>query len=410
MKVALLTLGCRVNQSESSIIEGTLKQNGITIVNLNENPAYCIINTCTVTSKSDYNSRQLIRRAAKAGAKIIVTGCYSQLKKDEVEGFPCVIDVIDNKRKYDIINLITNKSTELNFGYYSFSRPNLKVQDGCNYKCSYCSVPLARGKSVSVPIDVIIERAKIIEKNGYNEIVLTGIHLGSYGYDLPDKTNLNKLLITILKKTNIKRIRLSSLDLNEINDELIELFQDKRMCKHLHVPLQSGCDRILELMNRNYNSKKILKKIEKISTNIKNISIGTDIIIGFPSESEFDFKDTYKLINDLPFSYLHIFPFSPRINTEAFRMTNSLSHNTVKNRIETLSALNKLKKHIYLQNQINRTLDIILEENISDNFSLGTSGNYIKFIVPSNDYHKGSLVYVRSMRIANDYLEGIVIH
>jgi len=409
MKVSVLTLGCRVNQSESSIIEGTLKENGITIVDLNENPDICVVNTCTVTAKSDYNSRQLIRKAAKAGAKVIVTGCYSHLRNDEVSSIPGVIEVVDNTRKYEIINIITGGKNDLIFSYFSRSRPHLKVQDGCNFRCSYCSVPLARGKSKSVPLEEILERVKTIEAAGYNEVVLTGIHLGSYGKDLADKSSLKLLLKFILKFTRIKRIRLSSLEINEVDDELIELLQDIRLCSHIHLPLQSGSDKILQLMKRNYTLSEFSLKAHMLLSKIDNISIGSDIIVGFPGEGDKEFMNTYNYLNSFPFSYLHIFPFSARPATEAGKMIDRVQNNIIKNRLDILIELSRTKKLAYLQKQLHSVLDIIIEERNNDGYAIGTSGNYIKVSMPLDNAIKGSIVFVRAIRVSGNLLEGFII-
>lgn len=409
MKVALLTLGCRVNQSESSVIEGTLKKNDVTIVNLSDNPDYCIINTCTVTAKSDYNSRQLIRKALKTGAKVIVTGCYSQLRAKEVKAISGLSEIIENEKKYEIINILTHKQAKLFFGNYSRSRPYLKVQDGCNFSCSYCSVPLARGRSRSVPPEHIIERAQIIEAEGYNEIVLTGIHLGTYGRDLREKTNLNALLKKILLTTGIYRIRLSSMEINEIDDEFMELLQEDRVCKHLHLPLQSGSNKILRLMKRNYTAEYFSEKVEKIALKTENISLGTDVIVGFPEEGEDDFSHTFDLISRHPFAYLHIFPFSARPLTKASLMINRPSNNTVKDRMGKIIGLNKKKRCEYMYKQLNKPADIIIEERINGEIVSGTSNNYLKIAVISKEYIKGSVVIVRPTKIKNDVLEGIVI-
>jgi threonylcarbamoyladenosine tRNA methylthiotransferase MtaB len=408
-KVALLTLGCRVNQSESTILEGTLKENGITIVNLRDNPEYCIVNTCTVTSKSDYNSRQLIRKAARAGARVIVTGCYAHLKPDEIRAIEGVYDVIGNKGKHKIADIITGRPTEPYYGYHSRCRPYLKVQDGCNFRCSYCAVSLARGRSVSVPEDEVIARAQLIESKGYNEIVLTGIHLGTYGQDLTDKIDLSGLVRKILLKTNKVRIRLSSIGVNEVDDELLELLQDDRLCKHLHLPVQSGCETVLKLMRRNYSPDFYSAKIRSISSRVCNVAIGTDIIVGFPGEGETEFSDTCLLINSLPFSYLHVFPFSARPGTAASQMKNRLSHDTVSGRMERIMELARQKKEEYMNNQINRTLDIIIEDTNADNTSVGTSGNYLRIGVESKDYLKGSVMAVRVNEVSNNMPRGIII-
>ena len=409
MRVSVLTLGCRVNQSESSVIEGTLKENGVTIVNLKEKPDYCIINTCTVTAKSDYNSRQLIRKAVKAGADVIVTGCYSSLNKNEVKRISGVIRLVDNTKKYEIVNIITGKENDLVFSHFSRSRPHLKVQDGCNFKCSYCSVPMARGRSRSVPLDEVLSRAKTIESAGYNEVVITGIHLGSYGHDFPHNISLNQLIKGILKSTQLRRIRLSSLEINEVDDELLELLQDIRLCSHLHLPLQSGSDKILKLMKRNYTISEFTCKIDKIFSKVKNVSIGSDIIVGFPGEKDEDFISTYSFLNSFPFSYLHVFPYSARPDTEASLMKEKVQSNIKKHRLDALMALSREKKRAYLQKQLHTVLDVILEESTNTGYAAGTSGNYIKVAMPFSNEKKGNIVLVKALKVSEDHLEGFII-
>lgn len=409
MKVAVLTLGCRVNQSESAAIEGTLKVNGVTIVDLKEIPDVCIVNTCTVTAKSDYTSRQLIRKAANTGAKVIVTGCYSHLKKDEVRSMSGAIEIVDNTQKHKIADIITGKESGLVFSHFSRSRPHLKVQDGCNFRCSYCSVPLARGRSKSVPLHEVLDRVQTIEAAGYNEVVLTGIHLGSYGQDLADKSSLNHLIKNILKFSHLKRIRLSSLEINEIDDELIELLQDIRLCSHLHIPLQSGSDKILKLMGRNYTLTEFSLKLHKIFLNVENISVGSDIIAGFPGEGDEEFMNTYNFLNSHPFSYLHIFPFSVRPDTAASRMKDRVQSNIIKKRLYILMELSRDKKRIYLRNHLYSILDVIIEEITNDSYAIGTSGNYIKVSMPFDNVRKGSIVFVRILRASDNLLEGFII-
>jgi threonylcarbamoyladenosine tRNA methylthiotransferase MtaB len=409
MKVALLTLGCRVNQSESSVIEGTLKENGITIVNLSDNPDFCIINTCTVTSKSDYQSRQLIRRAARTGAKVLVTGCYSELKSEEATSIPGVFKLIENRRKYEITDIVMGTKIDPFYGNCSRSRPYLKVQDGCNFKCAYCSVPLARGKSRSIPVEDAVRTAHFIAEQGYNEIVLTGIHLGTYGFDLKEKSNLNDLIKKILLETKIHRLRLSSLEINEINDEFIELLQEDRICRHLHLPLQSGSNKILNLMKRRYSAQQFSKKIMMIFRKVENISLGSDIIAGFPGEGEEEFLKTYTLLRELPFSYLHIFPFSPRPYTEAAEMTTKPSRDVVRKRMEKLLELNRIIRARYMSSQVSRILEVIVEEKINEGTVAGTSSNYLKISALSDIYIRGSLVFVRPTSIVDGALRGSVI-
>lgn len=379
MKVSVLTLGCKANQAESSMVEANLQAAGNSIVDISGKPDICIINTCTVTLKSDYESRQLIRRAHKTGSKVIVTGCYSELNKEKVKAMEGVAAVIDNNNKFSIINQLTGRNidTALIHGDYRRSRFFLKVQDGCNYACSYCIIPSARGRSSSIPIDDIIEQVKQLADN-YKEIVLIGIHLGTYGYDLIPKVKLSKLIRTIITRTKIKRIRLSSLEINEIDDELIELLHDKRLCGHLHIPLQSGDDRVLRLMNRQYDSRTYRNGIEKIHKALPEISIGTDIIAGFPGEGAEEFENTRHFIESLPFSYLHAFSFSPRTGTKASEMPMSIEPSTKKERSNILIGLGQRKKQAYMERQIGRTLEALIEDVCADGSAAGITDNYLR--------------------------------
>jgi threonylcarbamoyladenosine tRNA methylthiotransferase MtaB len=409
MKVSVLTLGCRVNQSESNIIEGNLSERGWSVVGLSEHPDYCIVNTCSVTSKSDYQSRQLIRRAVRTGAKVIVTGCYSQLRPDEIKRIEGVNCIINNNDKLHIINMLSNNTERITFSHSRKSRPYIKVQDGCNFSCSYCVVPMARGRSRSLNASEVIKQVKEIEASGYSEIVLTGIHLGSYGYDITPKTKLSELITTILEETKIRKIRLSSIESKEVDDELIELLQDKRLCKHIHLPLQSGNETILKIMNRMYTYKDFVKTIENIIQKIPDIAIGTDIIVGFPGESNKEFNDTKKLLEYMPFSYIHIFPFSSRPGTIAFKMAHQCNSDIKKERINELKAINSKKKMDYMLSQLHKTLEVVIEENGNEGTSLGTSSNYLKVKMNSNGYPNKTLVSVRASEIEGNLIRGDLI-
>jgi threonylcarbamoyladenosine tRNA methylthiotransferase MtaB len=402
MKVSVLTLGCRVNQSESDMIEGNLKKLGWSAVNLAESPDYCVINTCTVTAKSDYQSRQFIRRATRSGAKVIVTGCYSQLNQEEVKNIPGVYRIVQNSNKYHIIKMLSKYNAGYTFSKVNRSRPYLKIQDGCNHACSYCSVPFARGGSVSIPVTEVIRQAVAIDVAGFHEIVITGIHLGSYGYDLKPKSKLSDLLKIILNKTKIKRIRLSSIGIKDIDNELIELFRDERICRHLHLPLQSGSDDILKLMNRMYSAKDYITTVEKIIKKAPGLAIGTDVITGFPGESEKDYLETIQLLDNLPITYIHAFPFSPRPRTLAAKMANQKDSAVKDERVKELKALSNRKKKAYMLTQIDKTLDVIIEGHGSDNTSTGTSSNYLKVKIPTNICSAGAFVRVRISSIVED--------
>ncbi|MCL4536418.1 MAG: tRNA (N(6)-L-threonylcarbamoyladenosine(37)-C(2))-methylthiotransferase MtaB [Nitrospirae bacterium] len=396
MKIAVLTLGCKTNQAESMNMEHALNNAGHQIVEMLEKPDICIINTCTVTSKADYQSRQLINRALKNNAKVIVTGCYAELNNEQIKNIDNNIEVIRNNNKSNIINMIPNEysSGNINFSKYARHRPAVKVQDGCNYSCSYCAIPMARGRSRSIPIDRVISEIKFYESLGYKEIVLTGIHLGTYGLDLKPKKSLSMLLDNILKNTNIPRIRISSLEIKEIDDKFLELLTEERICKHLHIPLQSGDDNILKLMNRTYSTKDFLSGIERIIKKVPEISIGTDVIVGFPCEGELEFENTKKLIESIPFSYLHVFPYSPRPRTKAVTFSGQVAGAIKKERVTILREIGMAKKEDYIEKNIGKSLDIIVEDRCEDGV-IGTAGNYIKVLVTDeNNIKEGMLVNV----------------
>lgn len=417
MKIAVLTLGCKTNQAESMQIEIALNDAGHQMVDLSEDPEMCIINTCAVTSRADSQSRQLIDKALRANSNVIVTGCYAELNSERLERKNNKVRVIKNTEKSNIINLFSgdtliNKRTIMDSysstkksGHPSVSarhRPIVKVQDGCNYSCSYCAIPAARGRSKSISESDIINEIKLYESMGYKEIVLTGIHLGTYGLDLKPKKSLSVLLRNILINTKISRIRLSSLEINEMSDELVELFGEYRMCKHLHIPLQSGDDNILRLMNRNYSVNDFTSGIERIIKKVPGIAIGTDIITGFPGEGDIEFANTMSLVEFLDFSYLHVFPYSPRPNTKALMLNGRVKGDVIKKRAALLRDVGMAKKEDYIRRYIGKTLDIIVEERGRE-WLIGTAGNYIKVLCTekNNSIHEGMLVNVKIVGYKN---------
>jgi threonylcarbamoyladenosine tRNA methylthiotransferase MtaB len=379
VKVTLLTLGCKANQAESFLIESDLRRKGYNIVGINEKPDLCIINTCSVTAKSDYHSRQLIRRAGKAGSSVIVTGCYSELNKAEVKAMDGVELVVDNAYKTHISKLLSSVPSDITLRSSLPGRGRffLKVQDGCNNSCSYCLIPMARGSSKSEPVDEVVSRIDAISAD-YAEVVLTGIHLGTYGYDLLPKVNLAGLLTMILKKTRIQRIRLSSLEIREIDDRLLELLQDGRICRHLHIPLQSGDDKILFEMNRSYNTLEYQRSVERVLLKVPEVSIGTDIITGFPGEGEKEFRNTYDFLQSIQFSYFHVFPYSSRRGTRASQLPGIVDSIAKKERASMLRALGKRKKTEYMLSQLGKALDLLVEEMDDEGTCHGTTGNYLR--------------------------------
>ena len=353
MKVAVFSLGCKVNIYESEFVINLLKENGYTIVDFDDDADIYIINTCSVTNESDKKSRKMINRAKKNNkdAIVIVMGCYSQVNADSINA-----DIIlGNKDKSKIIEIIEEyKKTKENkkiiydlakvdfekmeiTKFENHTRAFVKIEDGCNAFCSYCIIPYVRGRIRSKAFnDVISEVTKLVE-DGYKEIVLTGIHTGKYGIDIG--TSLEELLEELVKIPNIYRIRLSSIEINELTSGIIKLLKENKvMAKHLHVPLQSGSDKILKLMNRRYNKETFLNIISVLKE-IPDISLTTDLIVGFPNEGEEEFNETISTLKEIGFTKIHTFPYSKRKGTPAADMDNQVDSRITKERVHDILKL-----------------------------------------------------------------------
>jgi threonylcarbamoyladenosine tRNA methylthiotransferase MtaB len=377
-------------------METQLRKNGHQIVGLEESPDTCIINTCTVTKKSDDQSRNLIRKASKTSANLIVTGCYAELNPSDVENIAGKGALVDNSNKPYIINrfIEDTSSTDSSIIPKPLTRSKyfLKIQDGCDNQCTYCRVWKARGKSRSIPLEEAVKIAQKAETSGYMEIDLTGIHLGMYGRDLPEhETGVGGLLETLLNKTKKCRFRLSSLEVNEIDERIIELMGESRVCRHLHIPLQSGDTRVLSDMGRDYTPEQYANKINKIYKRVGQIGLGADLIAGFPTESTDAFERTIGLIQSLPFTYLHVFPYSKRPNTVASSLSDSVGMNERKRRAAELRALGNSFKIKHIKANIDKTLEVLLESCADGPGWTGTSDNYLKVkeIQIPRDYHEG---------------------
>ncbi len=416
MKISIQTLGCKVNQSESASIEGTLRNNNYQIVDKNDDPDVVIVNTCTVTARSDHESRQMVRRALKSGAKVIATGCYAQLRSEELTEIKGLDLIVGNSGKQDIIDYLNNingsaeeksehasvcvdnpaNPLQLQPYYSTRSRAFLKVQDGCNFACSYCAVPKARGKSRSLPLKDVLKAVDELSSQGYREIVLTGIHIGTYGLDRKPKSSLLELMDRITEGHLDIRFRLSSIEPQELNEGLLALIKERNICPHLHIPLQSGSDRILKLMNRRYTTGHYQQLINKIITAMPDIAIGTDIIIGFPGESDKDFDDTVKFIEQIPLSYMHVFPYSKRPDTKALLLSDFISEKVKKDRGKKLMKISEYKKNNYIAMNMGRVLDVIVEKkNVTTGCYSAISGNYLRLLVKSEYLESGQNLKVR---------------
>ncbi len=421
MKVSIQTLGCKVNQSESFSIRGMLEENGYEVVDNTDTPDICIINTCTVTAKSDYQSRQLIRKAVRSGAKVVATGCYAQLRQDDlknIKGLDLVLGNSDKGRVVEHLNALPeSKSNTLSYidspaipmasGPYSSSRARafLKIQDGCNSSCTYCSVPQARGKSRSMEQSEVIKAAARLCSDGYKEIVVTGIHIGYYGADLKPKSSLLEIVKELSMTYTQTRFRISSIEPQEVSDELLELMKNDNVCSHLHIPLQSGSDRILRRMNRGYSTSFYKELILKIHHEHSGISIGTDVITGFPGEKDGDFKSTYELLEGLPLSYLHVFKYSRRPDTPAAEYDEQVDEAIKNERSRQLIKLGKSIKKDYLSNQSNNILDVVVElKPTTAGYYRAISDNYNRVLVMGEGLLPGQRVNVVVKEVLDDTL------
>jgi threonylcarbamoyladenosine tRNA methylthiotransferase MtaB len=386
MRITFFTLGCKANQYDTQAIKEALEKYGAIEVDEDQPADFYIINTCAVTRNAFNESKKIIRRAFRINpqAKIIVTGCAAVSNKDEIEKIQGVFKIIPHKEKFLIPQIITSNKLPTHIDYHNIfdltisrfdehTRAFLKIQDGCDLECSFCIVPRLRGPSVSRKLPDIIDEARRLIDKGYKEIVLTGIHIGSYKTEQADLITLVKQLV---KLEGLGRIRLSSLEANEIKDELLELMaQEHKLCPHLHIPLQSGSDRILKLMKRRYNTTQFLQTVEKIWNKIKDCAITTDIIVGFPQETDFDFKKTVEMVKKVGFSRIHIFSYSPREGTESALM-KQIPPPVKKTRMTILKNIAQQLMFAFHKKFLGKMVEIIVED-AKDGEYFGYTQHYI---------------------------------
>ena len=379
MKACIYSLGCRVNIYESEYVEALLKSNGFEIVDFNSGDASIyIINTCSVTNEADRKSRQIINRAKRNNpdAIVVVMGCYSQVNSDKIDADI----VIGNKDKSKIVKLINeaieskrkikkiyNLRDEAIFEDMSISRFDnhtrafVKIQDGCNAFCSYCIIPYTRGRIRSKKEDDVVKEVTNLVNNGYKEIVLTGIHTGKYGMDL-ENTNLEKLLRRLVKIEELYRLRLSSIEINEVTDGILDILKNNKvMASHFHIPIQSGSDKILKSMNRCYDVDYFIKRINKIRSVRNDMSITTDLIVGFPGESDEDFNITLNTLDKIGFTKIHVFPYSKRDNTKASKMPDQIDNSIKKKRVRVVLDKSLEYENTYYKKFIGAIMDGVSE-------------------------------------------------
>ena len=379
-KVTIETHGCKLNQSDSLNLSLELSQNGYLISESKDDCDIYILNTCTVTHVADRKGRQSARsfKNQNPNSVVVVTGCYAQRAKEELESLPEVDLVFGNESKSEIVNSINSLLSispdesllEIDQLMPSKNRAMIKIQEGCNQICSYCIVPRVRGREKSVEVKTLINQIKKFEELGFQEIVMTGTQLGSYGFDLQDM-NLTKMLKEVLKNTTIPRIRVSSLQPQEISNELLEVWDNKRLCNHFHIPMQSGSNQVLKQMRRRYTSEQFTSAVDLINNNFRNASITTDVIVGFPNETESDFQLSKSLSKYSQFSDMHIFKFSKRPKTSAFFLKDNVD-SMIKN--SRSSELTEIRLEMF--KEFRHKQDLLKEEILWENYNHSTNSTY----------------------------------
>lgn len=421
--VALETLGCKVNQYESSYFQEILLKAGYQPVSFRERADCYIVHSCAVTNKAAFQTRQLLRRAQRINpqAKIVVVGCDAQLESDRLAEEGLATHILGTAEKMDLLRWLEVPgslsdpcravSDSRSYGdlkplwitrmLSDRSRAFLKLQDGCNSFCSYCVVPYTRGRSRSLVPEEVFRQMEGLTASGYQEIVLTGIHLGQWGRDLDPAVELTDLLESLAKGPLPPRIRLSSLESAEWSERLLERLPHwSRICPHFHVPLQSGDETILKLMRRPYTPRQYAELIRELRRLFPQAALGADILIGFPGETEHHFRNTLELVRDLPLTYFHVFPFSPRPGTRAADMPGRVTGDELKRRTQALRELGFQKRHAFRERFIGQWVEVLVEGEDKPGWWKGTSENYLQVLLPSpHPLVPGTLVRVRLTQV-----------
>ena len=397
MKVGIYTLGCKVNTYESEFIISLFKNRGYIITDFDDDCDIYIINTCTVTNNSDRKDRKIINSVKNKDACIVVCGCFVESAKDY--DFTGIDVVIGNYNKSNIVdyveehlktgkqiiakdNIMTVPFEDMEINHFeSRTRAFVKIQDGCENYCAYCIIPFVRGRCRSKDKDKVIKEITNLVNNGYKEIVLTGIHTGSYGIDLGIK--FSDLIEELLEIPNLERLRISSIEITELDDKFFELLKNPKLCNHLHVPLQSGSKNVLRLMNRKYTKEEYKKQIDKIRKVRPNISITTDVIVGFPNETEEDFKECLDFCRKINFAKIHVFPYSKRNGTKAARMNGHIDGIIKKERARKLIKLSEELESNYYNDNIGKEERILIETH-KDGYYYGHTSNYLYLKLKGN--------------------------
>ncbi|MCE5348074.1 MAG: tRNA (N(6)-L-threonylcarbamoyladenosine(37)-C(2))-methylthiotransferase MtaB [Bacteroidales bacterium] len=418
-KVAFQTLGCKLNFAETSTISRSFPEDQFERVSANTKADIYIINTCSVTDTADRKCRQAIKKFINLSpdAFIAVVGCYAQLNPQKISSIPGVDLVLGSNEKFNIADYLTNLKKKQNTEIHSCdlastddfkqsyslgdrTRSFLKVQDGCDYKCSYCTIPLARGRSRNPEISTIITEAEKIAARGIKEIVITGVNIGDFGKSTGD--SFTELMKELVKVQGIERFRISSIETNLLSVELLEMAaKHEKILPHFHIPLQSGCNKILGLMRRRYTREMFASKLMMVRDRLPLAGVGADVIVGFPGESDSDFEDTYSFLEKTDLSYLHVFPFSERPDTVAAKMPGKVKYKEKESRSKKLLALSKAKNLNFYKLNIGQITDVLFEATRIDGFITGFTSNYIRVEYPWQSKLVGQIKKVRLSGISS---------
>lgn len=433
-KIAFYTLGCKVNQADTASMENLFLRSGHQLVSFDGEADVYIINTCVVTNTGQRKSRQTIHRAIRKNpnALIVVTGCYPQTAAEEVKAIAGVDMIIGNQDRAQIVQLVeerlAHRQTDTLDAVHKLTastafeemaagditdktRAFLKIQEGCNQFCTYCIIPYARGPLRSRSLESIRTETQRLISAGFKEIVLIGIHLGCYGKENPDGPTLYDAVKTVLEVPGVQRLRLGSLESVEVEPRLLTLMQeDARFCRHLHLPLQSGCDKTLQAMHRPYTTAKFKTLLADIKTKVPDIAITTDVIVGFPGETEADFETTCKFAESCGFSKMHIFPFSARKGTPAEKFAGAVTEAVKKERADILGRIDETMHKTFLQAMVGQTAEVLFEQPAGEDYFEGLTGNYQRVFVKSGGRNLGGeILPVKIIAFDGEKLLGKII-
>lgn len=433
-KIAFYTLGCKVNQADTASMENLFLRSGHQLISFDGEADVYIINTCVVTNTGQRKSRQTIHRAIRKNpnALIVVTGCYPQTAAEEVKAIAGVDMIIGNQDRAQIVQLVeerlAHRQTDTLDAVHKLTastafeemaagditdktRAFLKIQEGCNQFCTYCIIPYARGPLRSRSLESIRTETQRLISAGFKEIVLIGIHLGCYGKENPDGPTLYDAVKTVLDVPGVQRLRLGSLESVEVEPRLLTLMQeDARFCRHLHLPLQSGCDKTLQAMHRPYTTEKFKTLLADIKTKVPNIAITTDVIVGFPGETEADFETTCKFAESCGFSKMHIFPFSARKGTPAEKFAGAVTEAVKKERADILGKIDETMHKTFLQAMVGQTAEVLFEQPAGEDYFEGLTGNYQRVFVKSGGRNlSGEILPVKITAFDGEKLLGEII-